>query len=87
MADTQRRHTAARTGWRASDLPAWLNKEFYVLKIQPRLTGLTLSVLASKLDISIPYAVDVRSGRRVPHPRHWLTLAQLVGVLPDESDI
>ena len=31
---------------------------------------------------SIPYASAIRSGRRVPHPRHWQALAQLVGVLP-----
>lgn len=35
--------------------------------------GLTLS-------ISMPYAVDVRSARRVPHQRDWETLAQLVEV-------
>jgi hypothetical protein len=38
--------------------------------------------MASKLRISIPYAVQVRSARRVPHPRHWETLAHLVGISP-----
>jgi hypothetical protein len=65
---------------RATDLPDWLNEKLYIQEIQPRLKAITLSVLASKLSISIPYAVDIRSGRRVPHPRHWQTLAQLVGV-------
>jgi hypothetical protein len=36
--------------------------------------------LSSKLGISIPYAVDIRSARRIPHRRHWELLAQLVGV-------
>lgn len=63
-----------------ADLPAWLDKEFYVRRIQPQLREVTLSALASKLGISIPYAVDIRSARRIPHPRHWQTLAQLVGV-------
>jgi CRISPR-associated endonuclease Cas1 len=79
-AETQRRHKSAKANWKDSDLPAWLDKEFYFRQIQPRLRGLALSVLASKLDISIPYAVDVRRGRRVPHPRHWLALACFLGV-------
>jgi hypothetical protein len=78
-AATQRRQAAARNRWRPSDLPAWLSEKVYLAQIQPRLKVITLSVLASKLRISIPYAVDVRSARRVPHPRHWQTLAQLVG--------
>ena len=58
-ADTQRRHTAAKAGWKLSDLPDWLTEEFYLREIQPRLKEITLSVIASKLEISIPYAVDV----------------------------
>ena len=79
-ADTQRRHATAKAGWRPSDLPAWLNQEVYLREIQPGLKGITLSVLALTLRISIPYAVDIRSGRRTPHPRHWQGLAQLVGI-------
>jgi hypothetical protein len=76
-AETQRRHRSATASWKESDLPAWLDKEFYLRKIQPRLKESTLSVLASKLGVSVPYAVDIRRGRRVPHPRHWLTLGGL----------
>src|SRR5215469_5057146 len=65
-AETQRRHGAAKAAWSSSDLPAWLNKEKYVREIQPKLKRLTLSVLASSLAVSIPYAVEIRSGR-VPH--------------------
>ena len=31
------------------------------------------------LRVSLAYAADIRTGRRRPHPRHWLTIAQLVG--------
>jgi hypothetical protein len=79
VANTERRHSVAKAGWQSSDLPDWLTEEFYLREIQPRLKEITLSVLASKLKISIPYAVDVRSARRVSHPRHWQKLAQLVG--------
>jgi hypothetical protein len=78
--ETQLRHRAASLAWNASDLPSWLNERFYLTEIQPRLPRITLSVLSSKLGISIPYAVNIRSARRVPHRRHWQTLAQLVGV-------
>ena len=30
----------------------------------------------------MPYAADIRKGRHCPHPRHWLALAELVGVSP-----
>jgi hypothetical protein len=78
--ETQLRHRAAMDLWNPSDLPIWLNEKYYLTEIQPGLRRITLSVLASKLGISIPYAVEVRSARRVPHKRHWLALAQLVGV-------
>ena len=41
--------------------------------------------LSSTLGVSEPYVVDIRAGRRVPHPRHWQTLAGLVGIEPKMS--
>jgi CRISPR-associated endonuclease Cas1 len=79
-AETQRRHAAAKAGWLISELPPWLTKDIYLREIQPRLKTITLSALASALRISLAYAVDIRSSRRVPHPRHWQTLAQIVGI-------
>jgi CRISPR-associated endonuclease Cas1 len=81
-AETQRGHATAKAAWQVSDVPDCLTRDFYISEIQPQLKTLTLSVLASKLGISIPYAVDVRSARRIPHQRHWPTLAQLVGLSP-----
>jgi hypothetical protein len=81
-AETQRQHARAKAGWNPSDLSDWLNEETYRREIQPRLKGVTLSALASALGISIPYAVEIRSGKRVPHPRHWKTLAELANVDP-----
>jgi len=81
-AATQRRHSAEKASWQASELPSWLTRDFFLREIQPKLKGITLSAIASRLGISLAYAVDVRSGRRVPHPRHWQTLAQLVDVSP-----
>jgi CRISPR-associated endonuclease Cas1 len=79
-ADSQRRHEAAKRGWLASSLPAWLNNDAYQRKIQPRLARLTCPAIATTLGVSEPYAADIRAGRRHPHPRHWQALARLVGL-------
>lgn len=79
-AETQRRHATAKAGWQISELPSWLTKDIYIHEVQPRLKTITLSALASTLGVSLAYAVDIRSSRRVPHPRHWQTLAQIVGI-------
>lgn len=78
--ETQSRQAAARLNWRPSDKPAWLNKKTYRRKIQPRLAEIAVPIISSTLGISKPHATDIHAGRRCPHPRHWLALAQLVGV-------
>lgn len=70
---------AAVKDWNPSGKPDWLDKKFYREQIQPRLAGIAIPVLVSALDISKPYATDIR---RRPHPRHWLRLAELVGLVP-----
>jgi len=82
-AATQRQQVAARKAWHPSDQPDWLTKEFYAAKIQRRLSGLRNSAIASALTVSMPYAAEIRAGRRRPHPRHWQALARLVGMSPD----
>jgi hypothetical protein len=42
-----------------------------------------VSAIASALNVSLPYATQIRAGRCRPHPRHWQALAELVGVLSD----
>ncbi|MHB8486652.1 MAG: CRISPR-associated endonuclease Cas1 [Candidatus Acidiferrales bacterium] len=76
--ETARRQMAAKLAWNPSDLPAWLTEEVYHEKIQPKLATVTVSAIASALGVSKPYATDIRAGKRVPHPRHWLTLVKLV---------
>ena len=77
-AETKRRHDLARAAWQPSSLPAWLNEETYLGKIQPLLAGHTNRAVASALGASLPYASAIRAGRRVPHPRHWQALAHLI---------
>jgi CRISPR-associated endonuclease Cas1 len=80
---TQRAHVLAIRAWHPSAEFAWLDKKTYVSRIQPHLASLAISVLQSALGISEPYAAFIRSGSRVPHPRHWPTLARLVGASPE----
>jgi len=77
VAATQRRQQTARWNWRRSSQPSWLTEEAYTNRIQPRLVSATLSEIASAIGVSIPYASDIRKGRRRPHPRHWQALAEL----------
>jgi hypothetical protein len=71
-------HAVANSWWSPSSLPAWLNKEFYVQKIQRQLKTVRVREIAQAMHVSQPYAAFIRSGRRSPHPRHWRALAQLV---------
>jgi hypothetical protein len=75
-ADTQRRQVAALKAWKPTDKPGWLNERFYSEKIQPRLAGIEVPTIVSALAVSEPYATNIRAGRRIPHPRHWLTLGR-----------
>jgi hypothetical protein len=84
QAEKQRRHAAELNVWNPSNQPSWLTEEFYREKIQPRLAGITVRVIASTIGVSEPYAALIRAGRYLPHPRHWEVLAQLVGVLQQE---
>jgi hypothetical protein len=77
---TRRRQAAALSSWKPEDQPAWLTEAVYAERIRPALRDFPVSAIASAIAISHPYAADVRSGKRRPHPRHWKALGQLVGV-------
>jgi len=74
------RHATALKAWQPSGHPKWLTEDVYQKQVQPALQNLTVSAIASALTVSLPYATDIRKGRRRPHPRHWEVLAQLVGL-------
>ena len=83
-AAARRRNIAAERAWKPCDQPKWLTEKIYSEQIQPLLSNVSASKLASAIGVSAPYAVDIRAGRCRPHPRHLLTLARLVGI--DETD-
>jgi CRISPR-associated endonuclease Cas1 len=74
---TQLASHASRRAWSASDQPTWLTAEFYSEKIQPLVSSLSGRAIARYLSVSHGYAIEIWNGR-VPHPRHWQTLAKLL---------
>jgi hypothetical protein len=80
--ETQRQQWRGRAGWKPEDLPDWLNEDVYRREIQPRLKQITISTIASALHVSVMYAMHIRRGQRIPHPRHWQKLAEIVSVCP-----
>jgi len=74
---------AALKAWNPKAKPNWLNKKVYREKIAPQLTETTVRAIVSALAVSEPYATNIRSGRCIPRPRHWKTLAELVNLTPD----
>ncbi len=81
LGEKQRSHRLAELAWKAEDKPAWLDEVVYATQVHPRLANFSISRIAMTLGVSSPYASDIRAGRNRPHPRHWLALAQLAGVL------
>ena len=82
QAEKQRQHNAAAKSWNLSNKPDWLTEEVFRQQIQPRLAAVTVPVISSALGISEPYAAEIRAGRYLPHPRHWLALAKLARISP-----
>jgi CRISPR-associated endonuclease Cas1 len=82
--DSRRRHAEALSSWAASSQPDWLTAEVYSQKIQPLLTRVSSSSIASLIGVSRWYAGRIRRGYR-PHPRHWQALAQLVSASQDSG--
>jgi len=78
--ETKRLNDLARSQWSPSKLSSWLTEEAYLKEIQPLLAKETLSQIALAISVSIPYASDIRKGKRRPDPRHWNALANLVGI-------
>jgi CRISPR-associated endonuclease Cas1 len=78
-ANTQRKNALAQHAWKPSEQPAWLTEKLYSEKVQPLLSAMSASAIARQISVSRWYAGRIREGYR-PHPRHWETLAELVGV-------
>jgi CRISPR-associated endonuclease Cas1 len=77
---TQRQHKQAIKRWNPSDLPARLTRDLYITQIQPALINVVKTRIRLALGVSEPYSSNIQAGKRIPHPRHWLALAELAGL-------
>jgi hypothetical protein len=73
---TQIRQFEGIRTWNPSGLPDWLDEKVYRREILPRLSKFTVKAIRLALDVSHPYATNIRRGT-IPHPRHWVKLAEL----------
>lgn len=64
----------SRTAAERADLQKW-----FATELGPRLAGLRTIDVARALDISRVYARGIVRGEKIPHPRHFQTLAKLIG--------
>jgi CRISPR-associated endonuclease Cas1 len=83
--DTQKKQHALRAAWNLTEKPDLLNEKAYRARIMPHLCQVQVRVIASVLAISLPYATDIRKGKRIPHPRHWQRLAGIVSTLAQSA--
>jgi hypothetical protein len=79
-------HAVENSWWSPSSLPAWLNEECYLQRVQPRLRTIKVREISEAMRVSKFYAALIRAGRRRPHPRDWERLAHLVG-MDTEDDV
>jgi CRISPR-associated endonuclease Cas1 len=79
-----RRNAASRQAWRSR--PEWSEADderlcrWYTDAVYPALARCKLGAIMSATGLSKQYAIVIRAGRRVPHPRLIRQLAALVGV-------
>jgi hypothetical protein len=79
-AETQVRQREAIRRWEPSKKPVWLDEATLKEKIVPRFSEIQVPALAAVLMVPEPYATAIKRGTRIPHPRHWLALASVVGI-------
>jgi hypothetical protein len=54
-------------------------REWYITTVSPLLREYSLAQIRDATELSTRYVITIRHGA-VPHPRHYLNLAALVGV-------
>jgi hypothetical protein len=54
-------------------------------QIQPALGAVATREIVELMEVSRAYAKEIQTGKRLPHPRHWATLAGLTARSGDET--
>jgi CRISPR-associated endonuclease Cas1 len=69
-----------RRAWEHEHAGEYHDRDAFAELVVPALAAVTLPAIANATGMSTSAAAKVRSGRRVPHPRHWRALCELAGV-------
>ncbi|HML01589.1 MAG TPA: CRISPR-associated endonuclease Cas1 [Acidimicrobiales bacterium] len=69
-----------RGAWEAEHAGEHHDPAAFAELVVPKLAAVTLPAIAKATGMSTSAAAKVRSGRRIPHPRHWRVLCELAGV-------
>jgi CRISPR-associated endonuclease Cas1 len=78
-------HRKAIAAWNVTDMPSWLDDNFYSMRILPLLRTIPIGLLADQLNVSKTHVYRFVKGAKIPHRRHWVKLAEMVGVCPESS--
>jgi hypothetical protein len=72
IADVHRRNRR----W-AREHPGQRDEAWFKREVAPKLDALTLAEIAAATGLSLAACSRIRSGARVPHPRHWVAFISL----------
>jgi CRISPR-associated endonuclease Cas1 len=73
-------HRLAQQRWELEHEGEVFDRDWYMREVLPGLQVIGLTVIATATGMSTSAASQVRSGRRVPHPRHWFALERIAAV-------
>jgi len=73
-----------RKRWEIEHSAEKVDRERFLAEVLPGLRGISLTRIAKATGMSTSAASKVRSGKMVPHPRHWTVMASLV---TDKSEV
>jgi CRISPR-associated endonuclease Cas1 len=75
-AETRRENAQLNHEWEASN-GSTMTEDEYRDRVLPALAHVPSRAIMAAMSVTQTYALDVRNGRRVPHPRHWTALAAI----------
>jgi hypothetical protein len=70
-------HMLAQQRWELEHEGEAFDREWYLAELLPGLSAVTLTTIARATGMSTSAASKIRSGKRVPHPKHWEALRVL----------
>ena len=74
--ETLRENARLSREWEAQN-PSVMTEEDYRKRVLPALATVPSRAIMAAMDVSQAYALAVRNGKRLPHPRHWEALRSL----------